>query len=107
MTPPRSYLFVPGQRPDRFEKARLSGADAIILDLEDAVGPELKDAARVNVVNWFAQGGQGIVRINGQDSPWFREDIAALGAFDHAAIMVPKADPVSLTDVCEALPAGR
>lgn len=106
MTSPRSYLFVPGQRPDRFEKARLSGAEAIILDLEDAVGPDLKDEARANVVNWFAQGGHGIVRINGKDSPWFRDDLAAFAAFEHATVMVPKADPASLTEVCDALP-GR
>ncbi|KMK65308.1 CoA ester lyase [Puniceibacterium sp. IMCC21224] len=104
MKSPRSYLFVPGQRPDRFEKAARSGADAIILDLEDAVGPDLKNEARDNIVNWFAHGGQGIVRINGEDSPWFDDDLAALGAAGCATIMVPKADPTSLSKVSERLP---
>ncbi len=51
--PPVSYLFVPGNRPDRFDKARASGADAIIIDLEDAVVAEDKAAAREYIAAWM------------------------------------------------------
>ena len=49
----RTYLFVPGNRPERFDKAAAAGADAIILDLEDAVAPQDKDRARINVRQWL------------------------------------------------------
>lgn len=106
MRMPRSYLFVPGRMPERFAKAAGSGADAIILDLEDAVGPEAKPEARANVVRWFGSGGTGVVRINGMESPWFDDDLAALASCDATAIMVPKATPDSLAAVAEKLP-GR
>lgn len=53
----RSFLFVPGHRPERFEKAAASGADLIVIDLEDAVGPAEKEVARAAVVNWLEKGG--------------------------------------------------
>lgn len=52
----RTLLFVPGDRPDRFGKAAASGADAVVLDLEDAVAPERKAAAREHVARWLADG---------------------------------------------------
>lgn len=97
MNSPRSYLFVPANRPDRFSKAAASGADQIILDLEDAVGPEEKDTARQNVVNWFAQGGSGLVRINAADTPWFEADAEAVVACHPSDVMVPKADARTIT----------
>jgi citrate lyase subunit beta/citryl-CoA lyase len=103
---PRSYLFVPGRMPDRFAKAAGSGADAIILDLEDAVGPEAKPEARGHIVEWFRSGGAGVVRINGMDSPWCDDDLNALASCDATAVMVPKATPESLAVVAERLP-GR
>ncbi|WP_294610216.1 CoA ester lyase [uncultured Roseovarius sp.] len=106
MSMPRSYLFVPGRMPERFAKAAGSGADAIILDLEDAVGPEAKPEARANVVHWFNSGGTGVVRINGMESPWFEDDLAALATCDATAVMVPKATPESLSEVAARLP-GR
>lgn len=106
MSVPRSYLFVPGRMPDRFAKAAGSGADEIILDLEDAVGPETKDQARDNVVRWFFSGGRGVVRMNGMESPWFDADLAALSQSAASAVMVPKATPASLAAVAERLP-GR
>ena len=48
----RSYLFVPGSRPDRFDKALAAGADAVVIDLEDAVPPSEKVAARERVARW-------------------------------------------------------
>ncbi len=104
MSAPRSYLFVPGQRPDRFQKAAASGAHAIILDLEDAVGPDLKEQARAHVAAWFAGGGAGIVRINGDDTPWFEADLAALREAGCTTIMVPKARGESLARVAAACP---
>lgn len=100
---PSSYLFVPGNRRDRFEKAVASGADSIILDLEDAVPPEDKDLAREAVVQWFRQGGSGVVRINAESTDWFESDMAALAGCHGAEIMVPKATPrtiaaIKLTD---------
>jgi citrate lyase subunit beta/citryl-CoA lyase len=101
----RSLLFVPGQRPDRFSKAA-SGADAVILDLEDAVGPDDKAVAREHVLAWFAAGRQGLVRINGAGTPWHEDDLAALASAPPAAVMVPKAEPAALAGVAERLP-GR
>lgn len=104
MRTPRSYLFVPGQKPALFDKAAGAGADAIILDLEDAVGPEQKDSARSAVSGWLGAGGTAVVRINGSETPWFADDIAALADAPCTAVMVPKATPARLTDVADRLP---
>ena len=53
---PRSYLFVPADRPERIAKALASGADAVIVDLEDAVAPDAKEPAREALRGWLAQG---------------------------------------------------
>jgi citrate lyase subunit beta/citryl-CoA lyase len=88
----RSYLFVPGNRPQRFSKALAAGADAVILDLEDAVGPHEKVQARNEVIQWL-QGNAGVyVRINAADTRWFSEDVAALSRNKAVlGIVVPKA----------------
>src|SRR5262249_50106718 len=86
----RSFLFVPGHRHDRFEKAAGSGADAIVLDLEDAVADDMKDEARDNVQRWLAADGTGVVRINAIDTPWYENDVAALSDRP-CAVMFPKA----------------
>ena len=54
-------LFVPGDRPERFARATASGADAVVIDLEDAVQPDAKSAARAHVAEWLAAGGKAIV----------------------------------------------
>ena len=76
----RSLLFVPGDRPDRMEKALRSGADGLILDLEDAVAPAAKPAAREAVAAFLAAhpGAPLWVRINPLDSPECAHDLAAL-----------------------------
>src|SRR5437660_9769747 len=71
----RSYLFVPGNRPDRFEKAWQSRAHAVILDLEDAVEGTQKDQARENVASWLSPERPVYVRINGTETPWFERDL--------------------------------
>jgi hypothetical protein len=60
----RSLLLVPGDRPDRFAKAASAGADAVIVDLEDAVATQDKDRARENVAAWLGAGNSAVVRIN-------------------------------------------
>ena len=92
---PRSFLFVPANRPDRFEKAASSGAHRVIVDLEDAVAPEDKDAARGHVAQWEGRS-TAIVRINGADSPWFDNDMAMIANSGVTMLMVPKADPAAL-----------
>ncbi|MEW6346893.1 MAG: CoA ester lyase [Pseudomonadota bacterium] len=91
--PPRSYLFVPGNRPERFEKARAAGADAVILDLEDAVQPAEKPAARAAVLAAADPVRPAWVRVNGSDTPWFADDIAALAGHPGiAGVVLPKAE---------------
>jgi citrate lyase subunit beta/citryl-CoA lyase len=102
----RTFLFVPGHRPDRFAKAAASGVDAVILDLEDAVGPERKEAAREHVRAWLDDGHQAVVRINAPGTPWFDDDLAAL-ARPACAVMLPKAEDVAQLDaVSRRLPTG-
>jgi citrate lyase subunit beta/citryl-CoA lyase len=86
-----TFLFVPGHRPDRFGKAVASGADVVILDLEDAVAPADKDEARAAVAEWLSDGGRAMVRINAAGTPWFDAD-AALVVARGVPVMVPKAE---------------
>ncbi|USQ76058.1 HpcH/HpaI aldolase/citrate lyase family protein [Ornithinimicrobium cryptoxanthini] len=99
----RSFLFVPGDRPERFDKAIASGADVVIIDLEDAVAPEAKASARDATVAWLAGGGRAAVRVNAADSPEHEDDVAALAGIATAAtdsglvaIVLPKADDPDL-----------
>lgn len=89
----RTLLFVPGHRPDRFDKAVAAGADAIIIDLEDAVSPEQKVASRKHAQSWLARGGKAVVRINARDKRWFLDD--ATMATAASAIILPKAEAAS------------
>ncbi len=89
---PRSYLFVPGDRPERFDKACASGADVVIVDLEDAVAPDRKAAARAALSAWLHPDHPVLVRINAADTAWFREDSELAGRPGVAGIMLPKAE---------------
>ncbi|QOG08819.1 CoA ester lyase [Aureimonas sp. OT7] len=84
-------LFVPGNRPERFEKAAASGADAIIIDLEDAVAADDKEAARAALRAGFGSVPI-IVRVNAPGTQWHAADMAAVAGLDIAAVMVPKAE---------------
>ena len=79
--PRRSVLYMPGSNARALEKARSLPADALILDLEDAVAPEAKEAARGQVCAAIAAGGYGrrevVIRINGLDTPWGQADLQA------------------------------
>lgn len=100
-----SYLFVPGDRPERFDKAIDSGAHAVVIDLEDAVQPDSKDAARSNIAVWLENGGKAVIRINGADTPWYDDDITLLAHPGIRAVMLPKAEnPVSVAAFISALP---
>jgi len=88
----RSYLFVPGNRPDRFEKAWQSRADAVILDLEDAVQSAHKDLAREAVASWLSPARPVYVRINGAGTPWFERDLEVVGMPGVLGIALPKAE---------------
>ncbi len=92
--PHRSWLFVPGNRPERFDKAIASGADAVIVDLEDAVPPDQKDAARANAAAWLSPSRPVVLRINAADTPWFRDDLALCRRPGVAAVMLAKAERV-------------
>ncbi|WP_151639428.1 HpcH/HpaI aldolase/citrate lyase family protein [Noviherbaspirillum aerium] len=91
-----SYLFVPGNRPERFAKACGSGAHAVIADLEDAVAPPDKPAARAAVAAGLPAAQPVYVRVNGADTEWFRDDVemCRTAGAGIAGIMLPKAERV-------------
>ncbi len=102
--PRRSALYMPGSNARALEKAREIAADVLILDLEDAVAPEAKATARVQVCAAVQAGGYGrrelVIRVNGAGTPWFAEDLAAAAAARPAAILIPKvSSPETLHDV--------
>ncbi|MFC9353262.1 HpcH/HpaI aldolase/citrate lyase family protein [Arthrobacter sp. NPDC057013] len=99
-----TFLFVPGSRPDRFSKAAASGADAVIIDLEDAVGPEDKHDARTAAAE-FVDASPAVVRVNSVESPWLEADLAALRHRRYIkGVMVPKgSSPEELAAVAHAL----
>ncbi|MDI3382895.1 HpcH/HpaI aldolase/citrate lyase family protein [Xenophilus aerolatus] len=97
----RTFLFVPGDRPERYARALASGAGAVVVDLEDAVAPERKDAARTQIAEGFAAlpddaRGRLLVRMNAADTPWHADDralvarLAAQGLL--AGVALPKAE---------------
>lgn len=94
----RSFLFVPGHRPERFAKALASGADAVIIDLEDAVPLDAKAAARdALLAAWpsmaAAESVRLLVRVNPAGTPWHEADLAAVASLNGlGALMLPKAE---------------
>lgn len=105
----RSLLFVPGDRPDRMEKALGSGADALILDLEDAVALSAKPDARGAVVDFVAKhsGGPALfVRLNPLDSGLIDEDLAVLaGVTPHGYVLPKSVDGASVAELAQRLTA--
>jgi citrate lyase subunit beta/citryl-CoA lyase len=104
----RSYLFVPADRPERYAKALASGADAVIVDLEDAVALAAKDGARAALAAWLDGGGHGVVvRVNDAASALFASDLALVARPGVAAVVMPKAERVDdLARVRAAAPAA-
>lgn len=98
MSRARSYLFVPGNRCERIPKALASGADAVIVDLEDAVPPAEKEQAREAVRSALGGAAQApvLLRINGAQTPWFEADRGLCGLPGIAGIVLPKAESAEL-----------
>lgn len=94
--PRRSVLYLPGSSPRALEKARTLPADALILDLEDAVAPSAKEEARVRVLAALRAGGYGArevaVRVNGLGTPWWEDDLRAVARSGAHAIVLPKVE---------------
>jgi len=103
----RSLLFVPGSEERRIDKARAIPADSLIFDLEDAVAPQQKDAARILVCDTLQAGGfkpETIIRVNPPGTPWFAEDLSASVEAGVDAILIPKAaDRDDLEDIASGL----
>lgn len=107
----RSLLFVPADRPERFAKAAASGADAIILDLEDSVAPERKPFGRDAVRDWLSAGDEAgairFVRINPLDSGLTRADLDSVMAARPDGLVLPKAEGAnSIEALCALIGAG-
>jgi len=109
----RSYLFVPADRPERYSKAIAAGADAVILDLEDAVATTAKDEARRQLRSSWASvsaeaqtsGTRILIRINSADSGWLEEDLALCNALRPDGVVLPKAaDSVIVGAVASRMP---
>jgi citrate lyase subunit beta / citryl-CoA lyase len=92
--PRRSVLYMPGSNARALEKARTLAVDGVILDLEDAVAPDAKDAARAQIVQAVRAGGFGyrevVIRTNAIDTPWFAADLEAAIAARPDGVLVPK-----------------
>ncbi|UFS61187.1 HpcH/HpaI aldolase/citrate lyase family protein [Subtercola endophyticus] len=103
----RSFLFVPGDDDRKLAKAASAKADALIIDLEDAVAPENKVAARRRVLDYiesYAGSAQLVVRINAAGTPFFVDDIEAIAESKAAAVMLPKASDASLRELAALSP---
>ncbi|HZH26649.1 MAG TPA: CoA ester lyase [Azospirillaceae bacterium] len=103
--PRRSALYMPGSNPRAIEKARGLPTDVVILDLEDAVAPDAKDAARAQVAAAVRDGGFGrrevVVRVNGLDTPWGFEDLRAAAQCGADAVLLPKVEGAD--GICRAI----
>ncbi|QBP76176.1 CoA ester lyase [Herbaspirillum huttiense] len=106
-----SYLFVPANRPERYAKALESGADAIIVDLEDAVALPQKEEARATLARWLRGNGPQPrlwVRINAADTVWHGDDLLTFSALSMAGIVLPKAEGAkTLSAIARRLGPGR
>ncbi len=96
--PRRSVLYMPGSNPRALQKARTLPADCLILDLEDSVAPAAKESARTQVVEAVSEGGYGnrelVVRVNGLDTQWWRDDLAAFVGHSIDGVLFPKIETV-------------
>ncbi|BBF70499.1 HpcH/HpaI aldolase/citrate lyase family protein [Sphingomonas bisphenolicum] len=104
----RSLLFVPADRPERFETAAASGADAIILDLEDSVAPERKGFGRDAIRDWLGQPrtGTAFVRVNPLDGGLTREDLDAVLPARPDGLLLPKAEGAASIEALLAMAGG-
>jgi citrate lyase subunit beta/citryl-CoA lyase len=109
--PRRSVLYMPGSNARAMEKARELPADAVIFDLEDAVAPDAKAAARALIIEALKKGGFGrrevLVRINGLDTAWWRDDLAVAAAGPDAVLVPKVSTPDQLHEVAKHLVGVR
>jgi citrate lyase subunit beta/citryl-CoA lyase len=102
--PRRSVLYMPGSNARALDKAKTLPVDGVILDLEDSVAPDAKEAARQQVVDAVKTGGFGtrevFIRVNGVDTPWHADDLSAAAHAAPDVILVPK---VSSSDTLELI----
>ena len=106
---PSTYLFVPGDRSERFDKALASRAGAVIVDLEDAVAPADKAAARASFAAWYRAAAfapdRVLLRINDESTPWFDDDVALIKDTGVRGAVLPKAESAAQIErVGSALP---
>lgn len=114
MTPPerprRSALYLPASNPKAIAKARTLPCDVVILDLEDAVAPEMKAEARAAAIAAVKEGGFGprelAIRANGIDTEWGADDLAAIAASGADAVLVPKVSSAADIDRYQAALSG-
>jgi citrate lyase subunit beta/citryl-CoA lyase len=112
LRPRRSVLYMPAANERALEKAKTIPADALIFDLEDAVAPDAKEAARANACAAAGSGEYGrrevTIRCNGLDTPWGADDLAAAATSGAAAVVIPKVGSVAqLDEVSARLDAAR
>ncbi len=103
----RSFLFVPGNRPDRYAKACATPAHAVIVDLEDAVAPAEKGGAREALAAWLSPERRVMVRINARGSEWFAGDLALCANAAVNGIVLPKAEQAEDLAPLSAVGGGR
>ncbi|PKN54226.1 MAG: CoA ester lyase [Deltaproteobacteria bacterium HGW-Deltaproteobacteria-14] len=105
--PRRSVLYMPGSNARALEKGRTLGCDGIILDLEDAVAPDAKEAARATVIAALASGGYGhrelLLRVNGLNTPWGHDDLVAAATSGAHGVLLPKVDSADTVRQAERL----
>ena len=106
LRPRRSALYMPSSNEKALEKAKTIASDAIIFDLEDAVSPDAKPAARANAVAAANSGAYGsrelTIRCNGLDTPWGADDIAAAATACVSAVVIPKINSVAEVNAVSA-----
>ena len=109
LSPLALFLFVPADRPERWTKAFASGADAVILDLEDAVSANAKSAARESIASSASQLGSFpfLIRINGADTAWRAADLDLLERVTAAGVMLPKVNSSAEVTAVRALVGER
>jgi len=111
LRPRRSVLYMPSSNERALEKAKSIACDALIFDLEDAVSPDAKEAARTNAVTAARSGEYGFrevtIRCNGLDTPWGADDLAAAATSGAASVVIPKVNSVAyLDDIDQRLTAA-
>ena len=105
LRPRRSVLYMPSSNERALEKAKSIACDALIFDLEDAVAPDAKEAARANAVAAAQSGEYGhrevTIRCNGLDTPWGADDLAAAATSGAASVVIPKVNSVDYLNEIE------